>query len=339
MHGVIAYALWIRRDLDSQPNAEEKRARGFDEMPEVRGMLMAHLDLGRDPSLAIRSVYGRWFPWLVLLDRAWAAAHVSAIFPSDPSLAEPRDVAWDTYVTFCPPYDNILPLLEEEYTRAAERVGTRAPAKRFGDDPNEALANHLTTLYARGKMRLDDPQAPIASFFAHAPVDLRLHALALIGRALARESKPVPPLILERLTRLWAARVAAMRTAAKPHEDSRELEAIGSWFTSGAFDDTWVLAELEGVLERTGRVDPHHEVINRLAERSRAKPRAAAVCVRLMVQGDRDAWIVLGSSEQIREIAGRALKSEDQETRAAGVHLVNVLVAQGHPEFKELLSE
>ena len=186
-------------------------------------------------------------------------------------------------------------------------------------------------------MRLDDSQGPIATFFTHAPVELRRRALAGFGRGLAREQKPVLPVILERLTRLWAARFEAVRTAA--HDDGRELEAFGAWFTSGAFDDAWVLKELEAVLERTGRIDPHHEVINRLTELSSAKPRAGAVCIRHMVQGDRDGWVVLGSSEQIREIAGRALKSEDPEARTAGAHLVNVLVARGHTKFKDLLSE
>jgi hypothetical protein len=198
------------------------------------------------------------------------------------------------------------------------------------------LAN-LTTFYARGKIRLEDSQGPIATFFEYAPVDLRRRALVGIGRGLAREKKPIPPVILERLTRLWEARLEAIRAAARDH--GRELEAFGWWFTSRALNDAWVLRELETVLELTERIDPHHEVINRLAEVCSAEPRAAAVCIRHIVQGDRDGWVVLGSSEQIRESAGRALKSADREARTAGVHLVNVLVARAHTEFKDLLSE
>src|SRR5260221_10835827 len=36
-----------------------------------------------DSSAAIRSVYGQWFPWLVLLDPNWARASVARIFPAD----------------------------------------------------------------------------------------------------------------------------------------------------------------------------------------------------------------------------------------------------------------
>jgi hypothetical protein len=41
------------------------------ELPEVKEVLDKHLDKDHEPSLAIRSVYGRWLPWLVLLDSSW----------------------------------------------------------------------------------------------------------------------------------------------------------------------------------------------------------------------------------------------------------------------------
>lgn len=75
MHAVVRYALWIRRYIESQPDAESRLSRGFDEMPEVREVLEAHLDTRREPSRAIRAVYGWWFPQLVLLDLGWAQAH------------------------------------------------------------------------------------------------------------------------------------------------------------------------------------------------------------------------------------------------------------------------
>ena len=36
MHAVIRYALWVRRHLEKEPDAEERLAKKFDEMPEVR---------------------------------------------------------------------------------------------------------------------------------------------------------------------------------------------------------------------------------------------------------------------------------------------------------------
>ena len=46
----------------SPPNRSEQRAAkspaGFDEMPEVREVLEAHLDVSHEPTRTIRSVYG-----------------------------------------------------------------------------------------------------------------------------------------------------------------------------------------------------------------------------------------------------------------------------------------
>src|SRR5262249_34581 len=77
MHATMRYALWIRRNIEKEPHGEERIKRGFEEIPEVREVLETHLDPALDSSLAIRSVYGQWFPWLVFLDEKWASAHVS----------------------------------------------------------------------------------------------------------------------------------------------------------------------------------------------------------------------------------------------------------------------
>jgi hypothetical protein len=61
LNAVVAYALWVRRDLDKQNPVP---AMNFDAMPEVRAVLDEHLDVGREPTLTIRSIYGRHFPWL-----------------------------------------------------------------------------------------------------------------------------------------------------------------------------------------------------------------------------------------------------------------------------------
>jgi hypothetical protein len=76
MHAVVRYALWVRRHLEKEPDGRERISRGFNDMREVLDVLNAHLDPEEDPSLAIRAVYGQWFPWLVLLDREWAVTNV-----------------------------------------------------------------------------------------------------------------------------------------------------------------------------------------------------------------------------------------------------------------------
>lgn len=64
---MIRYALWVCRSLTG-PNGTYAVRPSMDTMPEVRRRLDWHLDPANDPSLAVRSVYGQWFPHLALID-------------------------------------------------------------------------------------------------------------------------------------------------------------------------------------------------------------------------------------------------------------------------------
>jgi hypothetical protein len=152
MGAVIAYALWVRHYLDG---LAERPASTFGVMPEVQALLEAHLDVAQDPSLAIRSLYGRFFPWLHLLDPGWAQAAIPRIFPAEDGLAAHRAAAWDAYLMFCRPYDLLLPLLAPEYLRAVQQLALADTKKKRGFSPGERLAEHLMTYFWRDKLARD----------------------------------------------------------------------------------------------------------------------------------------------------------------------------------------
>ena len=126
-------------------------------MPEVREVLETHLDPTKDPAVAIRSVYGQWFPWLALLDRNWAEEHIPTIFPSDETLHHLRDAAWETYVIFCRPYGDVFDMLQEEYRQAIDRLGEGKTKWRSPYGAEEHLADHLMTFYWLGENPLRRP--------------------------------------------------------------------------------------------------------------------------------------------------------------------------------------
>lgn len=186
MHAVVRYALWVKRHAER----EEGQDAGFDSMPDVRRVLDDRLQ--RDRSTAIRAVYGQWFPWLVSLDAEWAKEAVPKIFPVDQAQRNLRDAAWETYVIFCQPYDNVFNVVREEYARAVERIGT---AEKEGDrlaDPEERLAEHLMALYWRGKIELHEPGGLLSIFYEKAGISLRTHALHFVGWALHGTDETIP---------------------------------------------------------------------------------------------------------------------------------------------------
>ena len=110
MFAVVAYALWVHRAREDRSHYPTSGTFGM--MPEVREVLGRHLDPRRDPSVAVRAVYGRSFPWIALIDEEWASRATLLIFPEDDETGgELRDAAWHSYILYNQPYDAMLRVL------------------------------------------------------------------------------------------------------------------------------------------------------------------------------------------------------------------------------------
>jgi len=332
MHAVEQYGLWVRRHLEELPDKVERIARGFDEMPEVREVLDRRLDISVEPSLTIRSVYGRHFPWLALLDRRWAETNVSRIFPQDPTLRRLCETAWDTYVTFCRPYNDVLPLLREEYLRAIDRIGSDRGTRHIAD-PDERLAEHLMVYYWLGKLDLDGPG--LTRFFEKAQDALRGQAISFVGNAFHNTEETIPEDVLGRARALWSARFEIATRAPAAH--AKELAAFGWWFATTHFDERWRIQQLLEVLALSGRAEPDHVVLEHLAELSSRLPCPTVQCLRLLIDGAKEPWTITAWHDQIRTVVANALGSTEQEARDGARAIVNVLAARGYPEFRDLL--
>jgi hypothetical protein len=334
MHAVIQYALWVQRDLKGPSEEEKKEVCDFDAMPEVRQVLEQHLDPQREPSLAIHAVYGQWFPWLVLLDQAWASQHVEKVFPSDDSSRDLRYAAWGTYIIFCPPYNNVFEVLRDQYAQAVAQLGEEAEHKWIPGDPGERLADHLMTFYLREKLTLHDPL--FDRFWQEAPQKVRRRALEFIGRIL-RDSDKV--LRINHLQELWESRVRFAKSSDSGGRYEEELAAFGWWFISGKFDDIWVLDQLLEALNLAGRVYVDHLVAKRLVELLTLHPTKCVQCLRAMVEGDPDGWSILAWSEEARSILQAALESSSTQANQEATGLINYLGSRGYLDFRDLLRE
>ena len=332
MHAVVHYCLWVRRQVEAAVDAEDRLRRGFDEMPEAREVLDAHLDPTRDPSVAIRAVYGQWLPWLVLLDEAWTSTSLRRVFPEDTNLLALREAVWDTYIVINQAYTNLLELLHDQYGWAMDRMGSESRIKSHLGDPDTAVASHLMTYYWQGKLDLDDPNGLLARFYAKAPDSVRGDAIDFIGRSLA-STPDTPRKVADRLRRLWEKRLAEASAA-----DREEMAAFGWWFISERFEDKWLLTNLREALRKAGKVEPAHKVVERLAQIASSFPLAAVECLGYMVRGDEEGWGVQTWRDDAKAILATALASTDPEARKAARILTHELGARGHWHFRELLN-
>lgn len=337
LHALIRYAVWIQEYLDKSTGVSSHPAHSFESMPEVRQVLDYHLDPANDSSAAIRSIYGQWLPTLYWLDPSWVTSNIKTIFPSEASVFQLRLAAWDAFIGFTNPHKKLYQLLKEEYRAAVNRIGAILPEQQLSTDRDERLAEHIMVLYWWGELSLEEHQGLMARFYEKASPQLSAHAMEFLGRCL-RDNKELPEEAIDRLKKLWVWRFTQIATSGKTKHYAKELSEFGGWFASGHLDLEWSISQLIEVLKRTGKAEPDHLVIERLVAIREAMPGQAIECLRLLVEGDKDGWLLLGQQENVRQILSSALTSADSHVREVATDFINWLAARGVRDFLHLLS-
>jgi hypothetical protein len=330
---MMNYALWIRRSIAADPSADSLLARGFDNLPEVRAVLDAHLNIGRESSPAIRAIYGSWFPWLVLLDATWSKQVVAQVFP----IESPRfwKAAWEAYILFRQPYDDVLDVMILVYKQAVERIEAGSRAGRHSSRAEDHLAQHLMTFYWRDKLTLQGTDQILAGFYENADDRLRGEAIEFIGRSLQNTTAPLEANIVQKISSFWEWRLGEARKAPGAH--LKEMANFGWWFGSGRLDQRWAMQNLLAVLKLTGNVEADLVVMERLAEIVEDMPQEVLECVRMMIEGDKKGWDIPGWEKELRHILGVAINSPILETRKTAIAIINRLGERGYLNFRGLL--
>ncbi|MEK6282532.1 MAG: gamma-glutamylcyclotransferase family protein [Acidobacteriota bacterium] len=331
---VIRYGLWTRRHLEVA-NQPDGRSTSFENMPEVRAVLETHLDVTKDPSLAIRSIYGRWMPWLIWLDSVWVAQNLNLIFPKENGSEEFYKVAWESYVGFTQAHPMVLPILHDEYSSAIKRIGS-APSREGSSrpDPDERLADHLMVLYAHGGIGLNE-DGLIAKFFAKATGSLHAHAIWSIGSGLSETKDEVSGDVLERIKVLWTWRLEKARSNIEANRN--ELQQFGWIYVSRKIDDKWCLAALRDTLRISNGINPDSQVVETLSDIASVNLTSAVECLRLIIDSTTEDWKISYWDGRIRSILSAALQGDDLELSDSAEELVNRLAARGNTQFGSLL--
>jgi len=327
MDCVVKYALWCFRYLKEKSTYPIN----FQQMPEVEKVLNHHLDLNQETSLAIRSVYGRWLPSLAFLDHDWTRDNVFKIFPTEQNQAKYFNSAWETYIRFCHPDENVFDLISDEYMRSINQLNTASDdeVKRSERD----LCDHVLMYYWWGKI----DQSFLAQFYMKASPNLCKYAIIVIGEWLQRSREEIDQTIIDRLKALWKWRLEEVQKSS-PESDMRlEMFGFGGWFVSGRFENNWAIEQLKKALEISGKVNFDHLVVEKMVELVKEFPMLTMECLRFMIDGDKEGWNIYHWKDKVKIILSIANECSDKDTKNSCISLINSLGAKGHLYLRDLL--
>jgi hypothetical protein len=166
---------------------------------------------------------------------------------------------------------------------------------------------------------------------------LRGHATWFVGTSVSHWDEGAPAQIFERLRRLIERRFDAATQAATPEMFVKELANFGWWFTSQKFDERWSIQMLLATLQLTKKTESEMDVVKLLAERCPRYPIECVTCLRLMVEGDREGWLLLGVEDEAKQVLRLALDSNSPDAALAARRLTEQIIARGNFGFTSLL--
>jgi hypothetical protein len=204
--------------------------------------------------------------------------------------------------------------------------------------PDDRLAEHLMVYYWLGSLEFGSADGLLEAFYATVPDKLRGHAMWFVGTSVSHWDEGAPPQIFDRLGKLVERRLEAARQAASPADFVHELANFGWWFASEKFDERWSLQTLLAVLQLTRKAEGEMDVVKLLAARCTRYPVECVTCLRLMIEGDRERWLLLGVESDAMELLRKALESNNPEAVRSARRLAEELIARGHFGFRAVLA-
>jgi hypothetical protein len=85
------------------------------------------------------------------------------------------------------------------------------------------------------------------------------------------------------------------------------------------------------------KVLPEMDVVKRLSELCPRYPVESVACLRLIIEGDTDGWILLGIENDARALLSQALAGNHPDGALSAKRLVEELIAKGQFSFRTLL--
>jgi hypothetical protein len=324
----VLLMFWLSNDPTTPVGAQPRQA--LANSPEIRDFFESEL-LDQSPTGRIpRAVMGRYLSYMFFFGEEWLKGHFDLLFP--PANQSLRRAAWHGHlghdqkpIVYLVP--QLRPCFEEEIAQLASNDD-----ETDRDWRRERFADFLIVLHLWDGL----PDDLLESFWAHAPIGTRQHAMWYLGTVL--EAPDLPEAMRARGFSYWERRLAAAVRSANPDVFRVELGAIGQWCLREQIDDSWLADKLFTMLGAGFVPTDAFSVVDWLAKIApRNVDRAVEILSALLRNPRIDQWAYMTQQVPIRTVLSEGLARGTHETVLLVKETIGFLSSIGETSYLDLV--
>ena len=332
MHCLISFALYSERKRKDDGGEKDTPVM----VSLAKNSLTEKLDKNIEPSLAVHSVLGWYFPQLMYLDKAWSTENLERIFPLRQEGLQYWIAAWSAYVRFSDVYNNVFPYLIEHYKIAIELLPQQKT--QAYDRIDERLSEHLLKAFLFDLIDIESEDELLKSYFEKSSDEVRAHGIFWLSQVLGKQKPSVDDKVWIRIWNLWQWRVDEVSKAEDNDKYQNEITSYSRLLENVPIE----LDVLRPVLSQMIKFkdDGYFTVfliLNYLAANAEKHLKDAVDLLLEVIQKKQLLYLADGDRENIRFIFEQVKNIDDVEVKQKAVEIINILGERGDYEWAKFL--
>jgi hypothetical protein len=334
MHSLVSYGLYCER--------KRKKEIGDDGstpvmIPLVKEILTEKLDKTKNPSLAVHSVLGWYFPQFIYLDKEWALENREKIFPIKTEMAKYWRAAWSAYIRFSDVYTNVFPELVGQYQRALEELPI--PEKKQGlDRSDEKMATHILKAYLLDMIKLDSEDGLLPLYYQKADDETRSHGNFWLSQVLDAQKPSSQDATWQKIWNLWQWRLQEATASNEKSNYSKEISSFSRLMKNVPLE----LSELYPIIEQTLEFKTDgfeiEEILKYLGKNCEKHPRFAILILHKVILSNQQLYLLEDAKKGTEKTLISAMGADD-DSKAKAIEIINVFGERGDYSWRPLLDK
>jgi hypothetical protein len=335
VHDLVGYAFyWDRKRGVGHRGASKPTM-----TPLVKDALTGQLAQSANPSLAVHSVFGWYFPQLMYLDTDWALQHKPDIFPSGDDKRAYWQAAWGAYISFANVYRETFRVLVPEYQRALQQLPATSHEKQTGRS-DQQMASHILKAYLMQLIELDSPDGLLSLYYESTDDETRSHGNFWLSQFLQAQKPSAENEAWKRIWALWQRRIGAAADSEDKPKFQMEISSFSRLLDNVPVELDVLAPTLSDMIDFQGH--GHYEVLKimeYIARNAGRHVRQAVGLLHKIVSNNLLPYLTEKNRQGIRDILEQAKSSDDGQVRQQAVEIINILGELGEYEWRSLLDE